>query len=331
MFLGYIHTFRAIAIYFIIAMHCIDVFQWENNKNLERILRISISNGTILFVFIAGYLFQHLSSRFQYKKYLFAKFRNVITPYFFISIPAIIVFTLILKRESVWQGFYDDPVWLQVLNFYLTGLHLAPFWFIPVITIYYLVSPALIQADKSSVFYYLLPILILVSCLVGRGGQPLISFVHFLSVYSLGMFCSRYKMYLNDWLSKGFVIIIVFIFVILLWLCEYFFAKTTYTYFNFLQKIVLCFFVLGVLVRYGEKATHHYLNLVADTSFGIFFIHSYVLTAGKMLAHKFFGYLPSGTFQWYFLTTLITMLVCLGIVYAIKIILGPKSRMFVGS
>ena len=55
MYLGYIHTFRAIAIYFIIAMHCIDVFVWDKNSDLERILRISISNGTILFASVFPY------------------------------------------------------------------------------------------------------------------------------------------------------------------------------------------------------------------------------------------------------------------------------------
>lgn len=161
-------------------MHCIDVFHWENSRVLERFLRISISNGTVLFVFIAGYLFQHLSLRYKYKIYLMAKFRNVITPYLVTSIPAILVFILVLKRETVWEGFYNDLIWLQVINFYITGLHLAPFWFIPVITIFYLVSPVLVFADRCKFFYFLLPVFVLVSCFVGRGVvSPFISFVHF--------------------------------------------------------------------------------------------------------------------------------------------------------
>lgn len=332
MFLGYIHTFRAIAIFFIIAMHSIDVFDWADSRFSERILRISISNGTVLFVFIAGYLFQHLSLRYQYKKYLLSKLRNVISPYFFVSIPAILIFTIFLKRETVWQGFYEDPVWLQVINFYFTGLHLAPFWFIPVITIFYLVSPAFVVADKYRVFYLFLPIFILLSCLVGRGGSsPIISFVHFFSIYSLGMFFSHYKLIINVWLPKVLVILISFSIVVILWLCEYYFTNTTYSYINLLQKIFLCFFILGVLIRLGEKATSHYVNLIADTSFGIFFVHSYVLTSGKLVVNKLLGFSPQGTILYYILITISTVFICMIVVHVIRKMLGSKSRMIIGS
>lgn len=55
MFLGYIHYFRALAIFFIVAGHSMDAFTWHS-KDIERIIRIIFSNGSVLFVFIAGYL-----------------------------------------------------------------------------------------------------------------------------------------------------------------------------------------------------------------------------------------------------------------------------------
>ena len=332
MFLGYIHTFRAIAIYFIVAMHCIDAFDWENSRVLERILRISISNGTVLLIFIAGYLFQHLSFRYKYKKYLITKVRNVITPYLLTSIPAILLFTLVLKRETVWEGFYNDPIWLQVIYFYITGLHLAPFWFIPVITIFYLVSPGLFFAGRSKFFYYVLPVFVLVSCFVGRGeSSPFISFVHFFSVYSLGMFFSRYKDFLNNWLCKTSIIFCTILATLVVWICEYNYTNTTYTYFNFLQKLVLCIVILGVLIRLDEKASCYYIYLVADASFGIFFVHSYVLTLGKIVAQKTFSTLPQGSLWAYLLVTIITLFVCTAFIHSIKAVFGSRSRLLVGS
>ncbi len=333
MYLGYIHSFRAIAIYFIIAVHCIDVFDWDKSPVLERIVRILINNGTVLFVFIAGYLFQHLSLRYQYKKYLIAKFKNVMTPYLIISIPAIVVFILIVKRESVWQGFYSDPVWLQVLHFYITGLHLAPFWFIPVIIIYYLVSPVLVFADRYKSFYYLLPVFVLVSCFVGRGGggSPVISFVHFFSAYALGMFCSHYKQFLNNWLCKTSIIYCTVFTVLCLCLSEFYLTNITYSYLSFLQKLVLCLAILGILIRLGEKASNHYINLVANASFGVFFIHSYVLSSGKILIQKIFSTLPDGSLWGYFLVTFITLYVCVMVIYAVKVVFGHRSRLLVGS
>ena len=42
--------------------------------------------GTALFIFISGFLFQHLSKKFEYKNYLSKKWTNVILPYLFITV-----------------------------------------------------------------------------------------------------------------------------------------------------------------------------------------------------------------------------------------------------
>ena len=185
MFLGYIHYFRALAITFIVAGHAIDAMVWSNVE-LGRLMRILLSNGSVLFVFIAGYLFQHLSDKLSGRKYFSSKFKNVILPYLLISIPAILISVTVFDQERVWPGFYDKPILQQVVMFYLTGAHLAPLWFIPMITLFYLVSPLLLQADKGRLIYMLLPVFMIVSCFVGRG-LPHESFVHFFSVYLMGL------------------------------------------------------------------------------------------------------------------------------------------------
>lgn len=168
MFLGYIHYFRALAIFFIVAGHSIDAFTWHS-KDIERIIRIIFSNGSVLFVFIAGYLFQHLLPKFTPYKYYKSKITNVIVPYILISIPAIIAFTAFVERQTVWEGFYDNTIFMQVGLFYLTGKHLAPLWFIPMISLFYVIAPLLEKTDKNKTIYYLLPAFILLSCFIGRG------------------------------------------------------------------------------------------------------------------------------------------------------------------
>lgn len=331
MFLGYIHSFRALAILFIVAGHSIDFFAWsEESAATERLLRILISNGSVLFVFIAGYLFQHLAAKYQTKKYFVAKLKNVILPYFLVSIPAITIFIFFMTRETVWQGFYDNPQWLQAFYFYITGLHLAPLWFVPMITLFYLVAPLLVFADKNKHFYWVLPATIVLSCFVSRG-LPLQSFVHFFSVYLLGMFCSHYKDKINDILKKPPLLVVFAIFILFLAAFEFYYMKGTMTYVNYLQKITMSVFFLGLLIQLGEKADYKVIHTIANASFGVFFIHSYVLTGSKILMVKLLGDKVAGSLLFYPVVVIAVLMSCVGIIVIIQKILGRKSRYLVGS
>ncbi len=331
MYLGYIHYFRALAIFFIIAGHSIDIFTWENSENIEKTLRIYISNGSVLFVFVAGYLFQHLSNKYDIKKYYVSKIKNVLIPYFLISIPAIFVFVIVMERETVWLGFYDNPAWLQVVLFYLTGKHLAPLWFIPMIAIFYLIAPLLIRADKGNALYYSIPFFVVLSCIVDRGGFPTINFIHFFSVYLLGMACSKYKTKLNSIFDKAYFLYITATIVIVLGLIELFLINDSITYINYLQKITMSLFFLGLLVRYDSNLKSRLVSTIANVSFGIFFIHSYVITGSKLSYKAAFGELPQGNLLIYSLAIIATLLVCAAIIVVVKKIAGRNSRYLVGS
>jgi len=89
MFLSYIHSLRAMAILSIVAFHCIGLFATEPLCWQEPLILSLASNGTMLFVFVAGFLFQHLSYKFEYRRYLKSKLQNVLLPYVFVSLPVI--------------------------------------------------------------------------------------------------------------------------------------------------------------------------------------------------------------------------------------------------
>ena len=150
---------------------------------------LDVYKRQVLFVFIAGYLFQHLSNRFDIKKYYLSKLQNVVIPYLIISIPAILFYITVEQKNTVWPSFYAEPAWLQMIYFYITGLHLSPMWFIPMIIMFYLLAPVLVKADKTRYFYCLLPFFLLVSFSVERGLTHH-NFMHFFSIYILGMFLS---------------------------------------------------------------------------------------------------------------------------------------------
>ncbi len=91
-FLNYIHNFRGVAILYIVIVHCISAFNWDHARFAEALLRIFLTYGTVCFVFIAGYLFQHLAEQYEFQKYITKKLLYVGLPYFIWSIPAIIYF-----------------------------------------------------------------------------------------------------------------------------------------------------------------------------------------------------------------------------------------------
>lgn len=332
MFLGYIHSYRALAILFIVAGHAIDAFVWDQtNKQLETLLRIVISNGSVLFVFIAGYLFQHLSHKYKVDKYFKAKISNVIIPYVLISIPAIIVFVAFMQRENVWTGFYDQSALMQIISFYLTGLHLAPLWFIPFISLVYLLSPILIWGDRKKILYYTLPLFMLISCLYDRSDMPLDNLRHFFSVFLLGMYFSHYKVALNNIVSKNTILIFLGIAIIALTYLEMLPQYSELHYLNYLQKIIMSVFFLGVFISLGEKVNNQWISLTANLSFGTFFIHSYLLTGSKMVYSSIFGQLPHGNFIGYCLVAITILIISTAIILLIKKVTGNYSKYFVGS
>ena len=329
MFLGYIHYFRALAITFIVAGHSIDALIWSNH-DVERLIRIFLSNGSVLFVFIAGYLFQHLSNKLRGMRYFSSKVKNVILPYFLISIPAIIISVTIFVQDRVWPEFYDKSIWEQVVFFYLSGAHLAPLWFIPMICIFYLISPLLLELDKGRLMYVMIPAFIVVSCVVGRG-LPHYSFVHFLSVYLLGMYFSKYKEEINPVISRAPVIAVALGLVIGLAMIEFLLTTATMSYWNYLQKLSMAVFFLGLFIRYNEHLTSKFVSRLADNSFGIFFIHSYALTSGKILYERSFGALADGNALLLVAVIGATLILCFYLIEMIRSMFGKHSRMLVGS
>jgi surface polysaccharide O-acyltransferase-like enzyme len=328
LFLGYIHYFRALAILFIVMGHAIDIFVW-NDIYIERTLRILISNGSVLFVFIAGYLFQHLSSKFDAKKYFTTKVKNVITPYFIISIPAIVIFTTILERQ-LWVGFYDNSIFYQIGFFYLTGSHLAPLWFIPMISIFYVIAPILVKVGNNKTIYFCLPLFIVLSCFVDRG-WPFQSFIHFFSAYLLGMYCSKFKEIINPLISRNIFIALTFTLLSFFAVYEFFFMEGTKTYINYLQKLSVCIFFMGLFIKFNSYLNSKFISFIADTSFGVFFIHSYLLSSGKLLYFNINGEKAEGSLVLYFIMGISSLLICSLIIALIKRVFGKHSKLFVGS
>ncbi len=334
-FLQYIHAFRGIAILLIVGSHVFYGLRDENNT--IAIINSTVRGTSILFLFISGYLFQHLNYKFEARKYYLNKFKYVVLPYVIISIP--IIFFKLYQLPSYALSHFDNAATsliYQAFIFLATGKHLLPFWFIPVIVLFYIIAPMLFRLDMNGKVYYFLPLFVAISLLVPRTELNDIPrlFVHFFSVYLFGMFMSHYKKRIwsfsnQYWKFLTLLTIAISIVVVVLPYDSYWQIS-----FMYVQKMLLCWFFIYFLQKYAHRIPSQ-LNLLAEVSFGIYFIHYFFTLAFRQGIDYFFNFtFDSSPFVWVFIWSLGLLTITLGCVITIaliKRIFGMRSRLLIGS
>ncbi|MDP4254341.1 MAG: acyltransferase, partial [Bacteroidota bacterium] len=299
----------------------------------EKCLLVLWGNGTVLFVFIAGYLFQHLSRKFEYKDYLRKKLQNVMLPYLIVSAP-IIVYRLMAHE---YPGYITDPhpafatwpVWERVAYFLGCGAHLQPLWFIPMIAIFYVAAPLFIYIDRHPKWYYILPAVCVVSWFVER--EPFSDipkmFVHFFSVYVFGMFLSRYKKEYLEFAKKYYVIISIA--TVLAFAATLLFYTTLGNPLNYVHKMLFCCFFIYWLWRL-ERYVPPFFNLMADLSFGLYFLHYYTLLIVKAVYERSAHHAIPGNILYWTADLLLVLFGTIVVIQAVKRLAPKKSRYLIG-
>lgn len=344
-YLNYIHLFRGFAILIIVGIHCRISFRWPEDSIFKDIFITLLDNGTVLFVFIAGFLFQYLKGKFEYTSYLKRKAKYVVLPYIIVSIPAIII-DLYSAVPPVWmpESLTDQSKIIQALYMLATGKHLGPFWFIPMIVIFYVISPLLLKLDRPFFYKYIFPALFIAGLFTYRFGffsNTLDSFIHYLPVYIFGMGAARYRKGIinlkTSWavlLSAIYCIIAMFEVINVIdipKLSSFEEARTApYLAFNFskLKVSLLCIILLrGFYVLNRDNAI---LKVLGDYSFGIYFVHLYVITACEMAMAQIQPDFKLGPFTFLFYTMLVTVLSIIAVI-VVKKVLPKYSRLLIGS
>lgn len=330
-FISYIHHFRGLAIIFVAAGHLL--MAWPEDSAVYRFFRVFWENGTVLFIFIAGYLFQYLSKKFEFKSYFIKKMQYVILPYFIVSVPIIIYRLMQHDYPGYIYALHPDfATWSalrKIIYFYLHGAHMQQLWFVPMIFCFYLVAPLLIYLDRHPRLYWLLLAFIAISCFVEREpfSDILKMFVHFISVYVFGMFMSRYRNKVLELMKRYWVLLtLVTVAIVVL---NYIYFDEYNPVLNYVQKMLFCCFFIYWLWRL-DKYVPKFFSTLAELSFGIFFIHYYAILIIKAIYEKVFHQpIPGNIVYW----TIYLVLVLGGSVIVIKAIqklMGGKSRYVIG-
>lgn len=351
-FLSYIHNLRGVAILFVVGVHARgNGFDWSSHPVAHDILATIFDsqegNGTVMFLFIAGFLFQHIQQhRFDFRKYIQQKFKVIILPYILISIP-IIVFRILTDFQplSVSADFVHKPFIYKFFYHLLAGTHMAPFWFISTIIIFYLSAPILHAIDKPFFYKYIFPVIFVAGLFTYRSfhnGNPLLLYLHYLPVYIAGMWASVYKdkIFTMD-LRYFWVLVIAYIAITFFEYQGAFAVARDMTFervfmegalvFNMyiLRAVILCFAV-AMLLHYLQFSRMPVLQLLAEYSFGIFFVHFILIVVGRKIIEL--AYIPVDfsviTFG-IFLAAIVALSTL--IVFVIKRLTGPYSRNLIGS
>lgn len=347
--LRYVEQFRALAIVMIVAGHAWYMQDWDRGSLAARLSLTVATNGTYLFVFIAGFLFQHLLPKFETWRYYRSKLRNVVLPYLIVSIPGLI--WQFSKEPSGFApaGFADWPMPFQVLWYLATGVHVGPLWFIPMICLIYVVAPLLARGDRDGRMYYALPLLFIGSLFLHRSpgnADPIHSFLFYLPAYMLGMWTSRnidaVQAFMARWhwvALAAWVGLVAFATAYLpspghtvasapVYSGEFALPPEIISWIQ-LQKAVLTYLLLFYLARF-ESAIGRRLTLLAEASFGIYFLHAYVQEVTAWAAREAGIPLPGNTLMLIALTIGICA-ATYAVVRAAQLTLGPRSRLVVGS
>ena len=333
-FLDHVHYFRGFSILLIVASHIL--VEGDESVFFYRVLSALFLNSTLFFVFVSGFLFQHLSHKYDARKYWRRKLETIVLPYLIVSLPAIALRLVTGPPFYTLANFPDFANWSifqQIGYYYLTGAHLLPYWYIPMIVLYFTISPLLIYLDEKKDIYWLLPVFITVSLLLPRDNINDITntvrmFAHFFSVYLFGMFVSRYKDAVTMAVNKYWTLFLAVGGGLLIVSC---FPVPFFEQVVFLQKLIFCIIILYLFKQYAEQLPRQLLGQLAQYSFGIYFLHYYVVLALREASAQWLGYeKPINLLEWivsFMLVTLITY----GMVAFAKRILGRQSRKIIGS
>lgn len=350
-FLPYIHFLRGIAIVYVIAVHARGFASyWQSSPETFRFLDIfsdpSEGNGTTMFLFIGGFLFQHLThAHFNFGKYMSQKFKNLILPYLIISLPLIwLRIQTPFDSPALPEDFSERSALHQAGHLLLTGAHLPPFWFISTIILFYFTAPVLHYLDNRTFYRYVLPVILLASLFTYRpehNANPLFSYLHFIPVYMLGMAASFYKgKILSDDPGPFYLLLGIYLIMCLAELLGWTALPRNIHFedvlngtigFNlyFLKTLILCFVWLTFFYRLRNR-TLPTLELLGAYSFGLFFVHYFYIS----LSRKIFE-MNNIPFDFsaitYIIYFLIVMMASTVTVYLVKRVTGRYSRYLIGS
>lgn len=346
---------RALAIVFVVLSHVPIASSCASSCDssegylviIRKLYSVFFQNGTVVFLFISGYLFVFLNKNFNYHGYLLKKIKYVITPYLIVASTV-----FILRWIKGFDGFpvyFGDP-YEAVFKAYIisiaTGSYiLTPLWFIPMISLFFITAPIIKWLVYSRVSFFVLITCLLISVTTARpwgNANPVLAYIHFFGIYFLGCWLAKQGNKADETLISRPAIYGLAMLFGLTTVQSYYSLNpdqafsfemqllrfTLYIDWSVLQKIFFCLMTYGLSFLLYTRSKP-LVKCIADYSFGVFFIHG--ITIGVMtklinlpisfVNYNEFLYLPFGVMIY---------LITHALVHGIRFYVNEKSRYIIG-
>lgn len=347
-YLAYLHGFRGFAILCIIAAHSWSMLSLENDS----IVRIpneiwvyatteAIFHGsTLFFALISGILFTRVLRNKPWTSFFKNKLINVIMPYLVASL----IFTALswpeILKEAAANGihyFFPEVLFKNIV----TGQAQIPFWYMPVLTVLFLLTPLLNWMLKFRNGILILA-LALMPLVMTRTTYPdllsLKTMFFFLGAYGFGMYLGERQESMLAFTQRHLAMLWI-LFVIsttanfLLFFWEY--APTGFTSLHqsvvYVQKMLMALLLLYALYKYQARLPNM-LNVLGTYAFSLYFLHfSFIWALSEVFVKQFPDTGILGLFTAGLLIYVLSIALCLLLSIGLRKLLGKYSRMLIGT
>ena len=341
-----IHTLRGITITAIVFRHCLFIFDSHSMKTslFAQVIDELFFNWTVFFVLISGYLFQYLSYKYETRAYWTSKLHNVILPYIAVSLAsftllhqdtlrALPVFSLEGESQLTWVG-----------HMLVSGRHSPPMWYIPMISVIFLMGPLLYRLSRKDLTVpAVLGLLWTVITYKPEPWNTLLNVVHYLPIYIVGMFaCQKHEELIGQIRANIIAISVFFLALVGVSFHEKYELHSLNQsggYLMSVENIVLFGLVFFALEQRRMPAMIEKLfSYLANISFSVYLLHMIVVYT-LLDALEPLNWWPGVThFSSGLLTTLATLaftvcvvLLCAGITETVRLLAAKRSRLLVGA
>lgn len=328
-----LENFRGLAIIFVMFSHIVSAQQMGDFWDIYFYIFVDATNW---FVFISGYLFYYLEiNKFNYVNYLYKKAMYVVLPYFILSVLPIAFW--IYSSKHILYGL--TPIKFVLWSLLSGGIAVGPMWFIPMIVIFFLMTPIFRILSKTKLIYVLTAGALIFSMFSSRTANntnPLLSFLHFLGVYLLGIIAAKDIIFievLKESTKAKIISISLIVFFVLGFLFpgfkslppSFFSGVGTFNY-VMAGKLALLIAIFLLFERFMEHK-NSILGYFAKISFGLFFIHG-IMAA---IFHRAARDIDFGSPVLRFVAEIcVVIFVSIAVVFVLKKILRKWSRYVIG-
>jgi len=341
-----IHALRGITITAIVFRHCLYLFDSNSLETslFSKVIDELFFNWTIFFMLISGYLFQYLAYKYDTRTYWASKVKHIVVPYVVVSLVTFVLLHPEILASYPLVSADKDNLVVWGVSMLATGQHSVQMWYIPVISVIYLMGPLLYRASSRdlTVVAVICLLLTLITYKPTPSNIPL-NVLHYLPVYIIGMFlCQKHAAMLR--LVRKNIAVIAFFFLAILGVSfhekfEFLVLNQSGSYLMSIEKIVLFVILFYVLECFRlPTPVKRIFSYLANISLPIYLLHMNII----LMLLPYLGGVPwwetttsseNGLYATLmnFLFTAVVILLCSSIVTFVKVAFSRKSRMLIGA